>query len=558
MNAHLALARLTRKQWRLYVLAILLIMLASASILLAPTMLGNVVAGLDTSNIGASIDAVWPSIVMLGALLVAQSVLASAFTYASMVAAERIAFYLRLRFFNALMRYPFDSLTSHERSVSRLISDVSLIQAGLSTNLTVSLRNGLLFVGALSAIAVIDISMALVCVVCMGINAWIMWVLYGRVTAGGLYIQELRSRYTSVFTEASSGLFAIQAFAAQDFFLGRFTASLSVANRAVGRNLRLIAFASPVAQMAFTLSLCLIIWLGARKVTEGSISSASLISLLAFMYIAIGAGGRLSGNAGKLRRAAAVLRANPLLSDATPEPASEVGWRDDVIPGAINVLGVSFQFPGSTAPVLCDLSFSVAPGTFTAIIGKSGVGKSTLASLLAGVARPTAGVISVGARPGTRGVVIVPQHPCVIAGTIADNIRFGQSDITDGEVRDAAARAHLAEFIGSGRTLEYEVSEGARNLSRGQQQRIALARALVRSPSVLLLDEATASLDSDSEAGVLALLEAMKGQVTIVAVTHSEAMAACADQVVVIEPGAARVERRGPPSAVFDAQAKAG
>ena len=456
------------------------------------------------------------------------------------------------------MRRPLDSLTSHERSVSRLISDVSVIQAGLSTNLTVSLRNSLLFVGALCAIAVIDITMALVCVACMGINAWIMWALYGRVTAGGLHIQELRSRYTSVFTEASSGLFAIQAFAAQDFFLGRFTASLSVANRAVGRNLRLMALATPVAQVAFTLSLGLIVWLGARKVVAGSISSAGLISLLAFMYIAITAAGRLNGNAGKLRRAAAVLKANPLLSDTAFAPAIGAESRHDVMARAIDVVGVGFQFPGSTIPVLRDISFSVAPGTFTAIIGKSGVGKSTLASLLAGVSRPTAGFVSVGARPGAGGMVIVPQHPCVIAGTIADNIRFGQSDLTEDEVRDAAARAHLSEFTAPGKTLDYEVSEGARNLSRGQQQRIALARALARNPSVLLLDEATASLDAESEAGVLALLDAMKGRVTIVAITHSEAMANCADQVVTIELGAARVERSRRLSPTFAMEAVAG
>jgi len=558
MNAHLALARLACQQWRLYALSMLLILLASVSILLVPKMLGNVAASIDSSDVGASLDAIWPSIALLGVLLVVQGVLASIFTYTSMVASERIAFSLRRRFFEALMRRPLDSLTSHERSVSRLISDVSVIQAGLSTNLTVSLRNSLLFVGALCAIAVIDITMALVCVACMGINAWIMWALYGRVTAGGLHIQELRSRYTSVFTEASSGLFAIQAFAAQDFFLGRFTASLSVANRAVGRNLRLMALATPVAQVAFTLSLGLIVWLGARKVVAGSISSAGLISLLAFMYIAITAAGRLNGNAGKLRRAAAVLKANPLLSDTAFAPAIGAESRHDVMARAIDVVGVGFQFPGSTIPVLRDISFSVAPGTFTAIIGKSGVGKSTLASLLAGVSRPTAGFVSVGARPGAGGMVIVPQHPCVIAGTIADNIRFGQSDLTEDEVRDAAARAHLSEFTAPGKTLDYEVSEGARNLSRGQQQRIALARALARNPSVLLLDEATASLDAESEAGVLALLDAMKGRVTIVAITHSEAMANCADQVVTIELGAARVERSRRLSPTFAMEAVTG
>ncbi|MDV3513558.1 ABC transporter ATP-binding protein [Stenotrophomonas sp. C1657] len=558
MNAHLALARLACQQWRLYALSMLLILLASVSILLVPKMLGNVAASIDSSDVGASLDTLWPSIALLGVLLVVQGVLASIFTYTSMVASERIAFSLRRRFFEALLRRPLDSLTSHERSVSRLISDVSVIQAGLSTNLTVSLRNSLLFVGALCAIAVIDITMALVCVACMGINAWIMWALYGRVTAGGLHVQELRSRYTSVFTEASSGLFAIQAFAAQDFFLGRFTASLSVANRAVGRNLRLMALATPVAQVAFTLSLGLIVWLGARKVVAGSISSAGLISLLAFMYIAITSAGRLNGNAGKLRRAAAVLKANPLLSDTAFAPAIGAESRHDVMARAINVVGVGFQFPGSTIPVLRDISFSVAPGTFTAIIGKSGVGKSTLASLLAGVSRPTAGFVSVGARPGAGGMVIVPQHPCVIAGTIADNIRFGQSDLTEDEVRDAAARAHLSEFTAPGKTLDYEVAEGARNLSRGQQQRIALARALARNPSVLLLDEATASLDAESEAGVLALLDAMKGRVTIVAITHSEAMANCADQVVTIELGAARVERSRRLSPTFAMEAVAG
>jgi ATP-binding cassette, subfamily C, bacterial CydD len=207
---------------------------------------------------------------------------------------------------------------------------------------------------------------------------------------------------------------------------------------------------------------------------------------------------------------------------------------------------VTVVYPSRPAPALDGVDLLLRPLETVALVGESGAGKSTLAALLLGLVRPDVGTVRVG--PSDLGacdleqwrsrLAWVPQRPTLFRGTVADNIRLGVPHATDGEVRVAAELAGADGFVAA-LPARYEtmVGDGGRAVSAGQLQRLALARAFLRDPDLLILDEPTANLDPDSVEVVTAALEALRGERTILVITHDAAVAACADRVVRLERG---------------------
>jgi ATP-binding cassette subfamily C protein CydD len=230
-----------------------------------------------------------------------------------------------------------------------------------------------------------------------------------------------------------------------------------------------------------------------------------------------------------------------LLAEAEAVP--EVGGRavpPPAGPVALVLDDLTFRYPNSNRPILHGVDRTVHPGRWTAIVGPSGVGKTTLLSLIAGVRRPTTGTVRwvtpAGASPPQLGgCAWIGQQTVLLPGSIGDNIRIGRPTASQADVKRAVAAAGLAEVVARlPKGLDTPLGEGGAGLSTGEARRIAIARAFLRDADLWVLDEPTAHLDPDAEAQLVdALRHATRGRTVIVA-THSAALARCADTLLVV------------------------
>jgi thiol reductant ABC exporter CydD subunit len=213
---------------------------------------------------------------------------------------------------------------------------------------------------------------------------------------------------------------------------------------------------------------------------------------------------------------------------------------------AVRLRGVSFSYPSRPEPVLDGVDLTLRPGETLALVGESGVGKSTVAGIVLGFLDPDGGSVAVGdfdlpscdREAWHEYAAWVPQRPTLFRGTVAENIRLGARRATDAVVREAAALAGADEFIRAfARGYDTVVGDGGRPVSAGERRRIALARAFASGAALLVLDEPTADLDPHSEALVADTLELLRGERTILLITHRAELAAVADRVVVLAEG---------------------
>ncbi len=241
-----------------------------------------------------------------------------------------------------------------------------------------------------------------------------------------------------------------------------------------------------------------------------------------------------------LRAVAEVLEADDIEPNAGKAAVAAVR-------GELTFAGVTFAYPESAEPAICNLSLQVAPGETVALVGASGSGKSTLVNLAIGLLRPTAGQIlldgrdmqGLDLRTYRRFVAVVSQETVLFSGTVRENIAYGLADtVSEARLQQAARDANAWEFIDRlPEKWETRIGENGVQLSGGQRQRLAIARALIREPKVLILDEATAALDSVSEALVQEALERLLGNRTTLAIAHRLSTIRQADRIAVLERG---------------------
>jgi subfamily B ATP-binding cassette protein MsbA len=348
--------------------------------------------------------------------------------------------------------------------------------------------------------------------------------------------------------EAFSQIRTVQSFVREAEETRRYRTLLSdVVRAAVARAKTRALLFGVVGFVAFA-GVVAVLWQGGRLVLEGALTPGALVSFLLYAITVAAAVGSLASLFGSYQEAIGAAQRVFELLEMTPtvaEPVHPVALARPVR-GAVALESVSFRYAPELPEALNDVSFSIAPGEVVALVGPSGAGKTTVASLIPRFWDVTAGRVTLDGTDirdlsfaDLRGSIgLVPQEPALFSGTVRDNIAYARPDASDADVLAAAKAAHAMEFIERlPLGLETRVGERGVKLSGGQRQRIALARVFLKDPVVVVLDEATSSLDNESERLVEeAMEELLRGRTTLI-IAHRLRTVRRADRVLVIEHG---------------------
>jgi ATP-binding cassette subfamily B protein len=475
---------------------------------------------------------------------------------------EAVVHDLRNDIFGHLLGMPvsFFARTPLGRLVSRLTSDVDVVRVGVQDVAFVSTVQAGTAVISAGLMIVYDWRLFLV-VVIMVPGIWsLVRRLRGRLTRAYRDQQESFARVTTTLAEAVGGIRVIQSFARERVNADRFAALVHDHARYNMTAHRLAAAMQPVLELNGQLFLSIVIVVGGYQALHGGVALGALIQFLFLsngLFAAIPNLGNqynqaLTAIAGA-ERVFALLDTPPEWQD--PPGAAPVG----ALTGRIEVQDLGFAYlPGR--PVLADVSLTVEPGRTLALVGPTGSGKSTLAGLVAKLHPPTSGRILVDGRDLAglssadyhRRIACVTQENFLFSGTVLDNIRFGRPEATDAEIRAAVAALDLADLVeGLAAGFATEVGEGGARLSLGQRQVICFARAWLADPRILILDEATSSIDALTELKLQAALARLLAGRTSLVIAHRLSTVRHADEVVVLDGG--RVAERGAPAALLAA-----
>jgi len=462
---------------------------------------------------------------------------------------ERLLYALRVKIFSQLQRLGLDyyerELTG--RIMTRMTTDVDALSSFLQTGLITMVNSGLSFVGVLIALLVINLKLGLTLLAILPLL--IAATVVFRMKSSRAY-GEAREKVSVVnadLQENVAGLRVAQAFRREQVNRDRFAGLSGAYLTSRLRAQRYIALYFPFVQALSTVAGALVLFVAAGEVQSGVLSAGSLIAYLLFIDLLFSPVQQLSqvfdgyqqANVG-LQRIKSLLRT----PTSTPEAASPVPVSH--LRGQIELRDVSFTYPGQRQEALAGINLSVAPGETVALVGQTGAGKSTLVKLIARFYDVTSGRVLVDGvdvrdydmASYRQQLGVVPQEAYLFPGTVRDAIAYGRPDATDAEVEAAARGVGAIEMIARlpGGFL-HEVSERGRNLSAGQRQLIALARAYLVDPAILLLDEATAALDLAAEAEVTRATEQLAARRTTLVVAHRLTTASRADRIIVMEWG---------------------
>jgi len=462
---------------------------------------------------------------------------------------ERLLYTLRVKSFAHLQRLGLDYYERElgGRIMTRMTTDVDALSNFLQTGLATALISVLTLVGVLVALILLDAQLSLVLVAMLPVLFAATFAF--RRLAVPAYV-EARDRVSAVnaqFQEDVAGVRVAQAFRREERNTANFL-GLSMRYRDSRlRAQRYIAAYFPFVQFLADLAGALVLLFGAQRLAHGSLSAGSLIAFFLYLDAFFGPVQQLSQVFDGYQQASVGLnRLRELLRTPTSTPLAADPQSVAALDGRIDFEHVDFAYSAQAEPAVSGVQLEIPSGQSVALVGQTGAGKSTLVKLIARFYDPSAGRVLVDARDlreldlvqYRQRLGFVPQEAYLSAGTVRDAIAYGRPGATDAEVEQAARDVGAHDMIATLTDGYYhEVGERGRNLSAGQRQLIALARAELVRPDVLLLDEATAALDLASEAAVTEATRRLTRHRTTVTVAHRLTTAARSDRILVLAGG---------------------
>lgn len=520
---------------------------ASALGLVFPMIMGDLV---DTA-IGddATTEGLDQTALLLLGVFFAQAAFNYVRSYSLAVVGEGVVADLRKSVYARIVQLPvpfFDRRRTGEIT-SRLTSDASVIQSTVSTAMAQALAQGITLIGGVVLMVVLSPTLSLTVLVFLPVAIVAAAVFGRRLNRISTEFQDEIASANAFADESIASIRVVKWFTAEDDATARYDRSIAKAYRVALRRARLRALFVPGVTFVAFGTLAVVLWVGGRQVLAGQLSAGELVSFLLYTLTVAGAIGTFTGLYSQLQEAlGASRRIFELLGESVEVHQPDHPTTPPVREGSIRFDSVSFAYQSRERNVLHDIDLAVAPGEVVALVGPSGSGKSTITQLIPRFYDAVDGRVIVDGidvrdqdLDGLRTqMAAVPQEVQLFSGTISENLRVAKPDASEADLESAARAANAHDFITAfPDAYETVVGERGIQLSGGQRQRVAIARALLADPRILILDEATSSLDAESEGLVQQALERLMVGRTTVVVAHRLSTVRNADRLVVLTDG---------------------
>ncbi len=431
--------------------------------------------------------------------------------------------------------------------VTRLTNDITAIQEFVAMSLRMFVRTGMQFIGGIAVILTLNVNFGIVLVISLPVQLIAVAIIMKKASPLFSIVQSRLDKVNSVVQENVSGARVVKAFTREEYEINRFdnaNTDLMTTNLKVQK---LLATLNPILMIIMNASVIAIIMIGgfqveAKAMQVGEVMAAvTYITQILMSVMMVGMMfQQVSRSAASMKRVNEVLSTNPVISDGNKSANSDNS-------GTVEFRNVGFSYPGSSGkPVLSGIDLKVGKGQMIAILGSTGCGKTSLVNLVPRFYDATNGDVlvdgvnvkdyDVDTLRSKIGVVL--QKSELFSGTVAENIRWGCETATDEEVKTAAKIAQAEEFIdGFNDGYDTMISEKGASLSGGQKQRMAIARAIIKKPEILIFDDSTSALDLSTEAKLHKALRENLSGVTVIMIAQRIASVMRADKIAVLENG---------------------
>ncbi|MCT9821591.1 ABC transporter ATP-binding protein/permease [Microbacterium sp. W1N] len=540
------LVRFLRPMWPLVLLVVVFQLAQSIASLMLPTLNADII---DKGVVTGDIPYIWSTgAVMLGISLV-QVVCSIIAVYFGSRLATAMGRDLRGALFHRVVAFSQREVGGFGAPslITRNTNDVQQVQMLVQMSATIMVSAPMLAIGGVVMAVRQDAGLSWLMIVAIPVLLVIVSLIVVRMVPAFRLMQARIDRLNQILREQLTGIRVVRAFVREDHERARFGRASDDVMATGLRAGNLMALMFPAVMLVMNVSSVAVIWFGAQQVQDNGVEIGTLFAFLTylmqilmgvmmatFMFVMIPRAAVCANRIGD------VLETDPSVEAPDAPVAAEAGV------GRIDFDGASFTYPGADDAVLQDLTFTIAPGTTTAVIGSTGAGKTTLVGLVARLFDVTAGAVRVDgvdvreldpddlwARIG-----LVPQRAFLFSGTVASNLRYGAPDATDDQLWQALRIAQADGFVAAlPGGLDAPIAQGGTNVSGGQRQRLAIARALVKDPEIYVFDDSFSALDLRTDAALRHALDTELPGATRLVVAQRVSTIQHADQIVVIEHG---------------------
>jgi len=541
------LFRFIKPQRYVFALGLVFLVLSSLTTLVFPMLMGDLI---DSAN-GGAIEKINQTGYILLVIFAATAVFSYFRIYLFAVVTQKTLALLRQTTYNHLIKLPMAFFSSRRVGElnSRISADIALLQETFTSTLAQFIRQVITIVGGITLLTIISPRLTLFMLAFVPIVAIIARVFGAFIRRLSKKTQDKVAESNTIVEETLQAIANVKAFANEPFEIFRYKKKTDEVIDVALQGAKYRGLFVSFIFFAMFGSIVSVIWYGVYLVNQGAgMTSGDLIKFVLYTVFIAGSISGMADLYSQIQKAIGATENLLDILDEEPEQISEIAKENATCcTGEVKFRNVTFAYPTrKDVTVLHDISFSVNKGKQVALVGPSGAGKSTITQLLFRFYNPIEGDILIDSRSikdydlgELRGnMAIVPQEVLLFGGTIRENIEYGKPNASEAEIIEAAKQANAWEFITQfPEKLETKVGERGVQLSGGQRQRIAIARAILKDPAILILDEATSSLDSESERLVQdALQKLMKGRTSIV-IAHRLSTIHSADKIIVIDKG---------------------